>query len=263
MSTARLRDGREVRMRDARPADGEAIVSLYESLSEESLRRRFVGGGMSAQTVRRLAVPDLDHGVGSILAELAAQSGGPLLGEARFIRTRPDAAEFAMVVRDDVQGQGLGRLLLATLVARARDAGVPRLDAEVLVSNTPMLHLLGAYGWVLTEATEECTTFLQISTTGGVAGWDEDAPHRPRVLVESRSWFDDAETARWRAAGHQVRRCLGPRRDLGWACPLVDGDGCRLAEGADVVVAHLRPDTPETAAILAAHQAHWPERLSE
>jgi hypothetical protein len=49
----------------------------------------------------------------------------------------------------------------------------------------------------------------------------------------------------------------------GWAGPLVTGEGCRLAEGADVVVAHLRPDTPESAAILDAHRVRWPDRLSD
>jgi hypothetical protein len=63
---------------------------------------------------------------------------------ARFIRLagRPDTAEVAIVVADDVQGRGLGRVLLQRLCAAALERGVQRLHCEVLALNEPMRALL-------------------------------------------------------------------------------------------------------------------------
>jgi hypothetical protein len=71
--------------------------------------------------------------------------GEPIgLGIARFIRLadRPDTAEAAIAVADDVQHEGLGRLLLLRLVAAAAERGIARFRCEVLGSNAGMAGLL-------------------------------------------------------------------------------------------------------------------------
>jgi GNAT superfamily N-acetyltransferase len=51
-------------------------------------------------------------------------------------------AEAAFVVADALQGRGIGRALVAAIVAGARSAGYRRLGATTLADNRPMRHLL-------------------------------------------------------------------------------------------------------------------------
>jgi GNAT superfamily N-acetyltransferase len=66
------------------------------------------------------------------------------LGVARFIRLadQPDTAEMAVAVIDDLQGRGLGRLLVQVLCGVARDRGVRRFRALVLPDNLAMQELI-------------------------------------------------------------------------------------------------------------------------
>jgi acetyltransferase len=76
------------------------------------------------------------------------------LGEAETLavgRTVSDPdreeAEFALMVRSDLKGQGLGHLLLAELVRHARSRGIGRLVGIVLRENSPMLQLAQSMGF--------------------------------------------------------------------------------------------------------------------
>ena len=60
-----------------------------------------------------------------------------------------DAAEFAIVLSDEWQGRGLGRRLLADLIAAAKQRGVRRLFGTTLSENTAMLALSQSLGFVV------------------------------------------------------------------------------------------------------------------
>ena len=255
-----LADGRAVRLRLARAGDVPAITRLYSELSPESFYRRFGAGQPGPALVTRFA--SLGSGTACLVA---APSAGPrqLAGEPRYVPIGPGTAEMALTIRDGYQGAGLGRLLLEALVERARADGFERLRAVVLLRNTPMLHLLQRYGWVLAAPTEDFTVAcVEISAVGGMPGWPAGGTGQ-RVLVERRGWFDDQRVAALRSAGKDVRQCAGPVRRDGRACPLVTSGQCRLAEQADLIVNLLPDDEPECAAVLAAHLRRWPQRLAE
>ncbi len=56
------------------------------------------------------------------------------------------SAELAMVVDDDLQRTGVGRLMLDRLLDVAVEAGLHRIVADVLSQNSPMLRLLRSTG---------------------------------------------------------------------------------------------------------------------
>jgi L-amino acid N-acyltransferase YncA len=254
----RMADGRMVVVRLAGPADVPAIAKLYRDLSAESFARRFHGGRAAPPMLARLA--SIPSGTVCLVAAPSADPG-QLAAEARYIPMGSGTAELALTVSDDYQGAGLGHLLLQALVQRARAGGLERLHAIVLLDNAPMLRLLQRYGWVLAAPTEEfCVARLEISVTGGMPGWPADSAGR-RVLVERRGWFEDPRIAALRAAGNDVRQCLGPLHEAR-ACPLVSSGQCRLAEQADLIVNLLPADDPDCAAVLAAHRRRWPHRLA-
>ena len=254
-----LADGRAVVVRPAGPADVAAIARLYLELSAGSFHRRFHAGQPSPPLAERFA--RLDRGTVCLVAVPRADPEG-LAAEARYVPVGAGTAELALTVHDGYQRAGLGRLLLEALVQRAREDGLERLRATVLLDNKPMLRLLQHYGWTLAEATEFSVAYLEISADGGMPGWPAEHAGQ-RVLVERRGWFDDARVAALRSAGKDVRQCAGPLRAAGRACPLVTSGQCRLAEEAELIVSLLPDGDPECAAVLAAHRRRWPHRLAE
>jgi RimJ/RimL family protein N-acetyltransferase len=256
---SRLADGRQVILRLAGPADVAAITGLYLELSADSFRSRFRSTRPAAAVVSGFAA--LGAATTCIVAVLPGQTGR-LVGEARYVPVDAETAEIALTVRDDHQGTGLGRLLLAALMRTARENGLSRVRAEVLLGNVPMVRLMQRYGCAVTDyAAGYSEANLEISTTGGMPGWPRARTGR-RVLVEQRGWFDTPAVAALRAAGSDIRLCTGPKSHGGRDCALVSTGECRLAAEADQIVCLLPASDPDCAAVLAAHQRHWPRLLS-
>jgi len=264
-SERQLKDGRTVWLRAAGDADVPAIARLFTDLSPEAFRSRFQAGQPTPALVMRLAgISEPAATVCVVAGESgsAAAEPGQIVAEGRYVPLGEGTAELALTVRDDYQGAGLGRILLGELAERAPANRIERLRAIVSLSNAAMLHLLAPYGWVLAEATDECSTAcLEISATGGMPGWPAGVTGR-RVLVEQRGWYDSGRVAALRAAGDDVRQCHGPGRHAGRTCPLVTSGHCRLAEEADVIVPLLPADDEDCAAVLDAHRRRWPGRLA-
>jgi acyl-CoA synthetase (NDP forming)/GNAT superfamily N-acetyltransferase len=133
-------DGGIVRIRPATAEDAAGLRRLHLTASEESLYRRFfVGGhaGVDAEVARLIRPAAPDH------ITLVAQEGDEIVGVGSVERGVPTSSsgEFALIVGDSDHGRGIGTLLLETLAALARQAGVTELVGDVLPTNTPMVHL--------------------------------------------------------------------------------------------------------------------------
>ncbi len=255
----RLSDGREVVLRAAGAADAGAIAGLYLELSDESFRRRFHCVGPRAALAERFAA--LPAGADCVIAVPRA-ARDQVVGEGRYVPADAETAELALTVRDDYQGAGLGRLLLAELVRRAGAAGLKRLSGDVFLENAPMLRLMRRYGCAVSEPADDLNEiWLEISAIGGMPGWSAGSAGR-RVLVEQRGWVDGRTVRALRAAGKEVRRCPGPLSAAGLGCALLTSGDCRLAADADQIVCLLPADDPDGAAVLAAHRRRWPQRLA-
>lgn len=144
--TVALSDGTEVELRLVRPQDKELLVEGFQRLSAESRFRRFFASKseLSDKEVRYLTEVDGENhfalGARRRLPDGCEQG----VGVARFVRLsdRPDIAEPAIVVVDDMQGKGLGHALLVRLNAAARERGVERFRCQVLGDNPSMLAII-------------------------------------------------------------------------------------------------------------------------
>jgi len=141
-----LRDGTPVRLRLVRPQDRETLRAGFDRLSPASRYARFLAPKTSLSEDELSYLCEVDHenhvAIGAVRDD---DSDPPIgLGVGRFIRLadRPDVAEAAIAVADEVQRQGLGRLLLLRLVAAAAERGVTRFRCEVLGTNAGMAALL-------------------------------------------------------------------------------------------------------------------------
>jgi acetyltransferase len=146
-TVAPSRDGTLVRLRPARPEDEPLLQDLAAHMSAEDLRLRFFTPvrGLTHAVAARLTQIDYDREMA-----LLAQHGGQALGIAHFFAD-PDriAAEYAIAVRSDWQGRGIGYLLMTRLIDIARECGIAELVGEVLRENQPMLEMCRALGFTI------------------------------------------------------------------------------------------------------------------
>jgi RimJ/RimL family protein N-acetyltransferase len=115
------------------PGDRQALAEAFAQLSDESRYLRFHG----AKHV--LSEAELDYFTrldgADRIAYAAFDADGRGMGGAGLVRVGDDVAEFAVTILDRHQGHGLGTLLLRRLLVAAREAGIARVQAELLPSN--------------------------------------------------------------------------------------------------------------------------------
>ena len=138
-TTERLRGGTTLRLRPLRPEDEPMLHDLAAHMNHEDLRLRFFTPvrGLTHAVAARLSQLDYDREL-AILAE----RDGIALGVAHFFAD-PDKlrAEYAVAVRSDWKGRGVGYLLMTRLIDIARQRGIGELLGEVLRENEPMLQM--------------------------------------------------------------------------------------------------------------------------
>jgi RimJ/RimL family protein N-acetyltransferase len=145
--TVTLRDGARVAVRPVEAGDARLLAAMYEKLSEESRRRRFVVAPASLSDEDLRYLTDLDHRRHDALIAIDPESG-ELIGEARYVwlRDQPGAAEVAALVAEDWRGRGLATGLLTELSKRARENGLERYVALVSPDNEIVLDALERIG---------------------------------------------------------------------------------------------------------------------
>lgn len=164
---ATLRDGTRVQLRLTVPEDTELLRRGFEKWSPESRYARFLApkARLTDEELHYLCDVDQEHHV----SLGAVGESGDGLGIARFIRladVEPATADAAVAVADEVQGQGLGRLLFLRLAAAALERGIERFRCDVLCSNTGMKALL-----------DELAPERSIEVGMGVMSIDFPVPH--------------------------------------------------------------------------------------
>ncbi|MEA2198429.1 MAG: hypothetical protein QOJ25_2480 [Solirubrobacteraceae bacterium] len=144
MDIVRLRSGRDVAIRPIRADDADRLEAAHARLSPESRYRRFLAAKpqLTPKEVRYLTdVDGCDH-----FALVVTLPADPevVIGVGRFVRhkTDPAVAEFAIVVSDSFQGEGLGTELIRRLAAAALARGITRFTATVFADNEAIHRLL-------------------------------------------------------------------------------------------------------------------------
>lgn len=141
-----LSDGTPVRIRSITPDDAETVRAGMAELSERSRYLRFHAPIVTLSEAHVRHLVEVDHVAHeALVAEVADPTrpdGRRGLGIARYVDAGDGVPEFAIVVIDEAQHRGVGRVLLRELFAAARRAGYTEVQAEVLAENTAMLRLL-------------------------------------------------------------------------------------------------------------------------
>jgi GNAT superfamily N-acetyltransferase len=146
-ATHELDDGTRVRLRLTRPTDAPLVRSFLERLSDETRTLRFLTAmpNVSDATVRYFTFYDPRERV-TIAAMRPVDGGERIVGLADVAFTATGMAEIGVVVDEDHQGCGLGKLLSEAVASMAIKRGATRLKAQMLFGNTPMMRLLERLG---------------------------------------------------------------------------------------------------------------------
>lgn len=136
----------EFQIRPIMPADAQLYPRFLARVTAEDMRLRFLvpTRTLSAETLVRLSQLDYDRDIAFVALDQAEE----LAGIVRY-NADPDreAAEFGLLVRSDLQGLGLGTVLMQTLIGYARANGLKRLVGSVLRENRNMLDIAERMGF--------------------------------------------------------------------------------------------------------------------
>ncbi len=159
-----LRDGRVVLVAPLHPDDRARYLAALEKTSPDSLYKRFLTPveRLSESQLRYLL--EIDHRDHEALM-VVDEDAGEAVAVGRFVRLddRPRAAEAAVIVVDDWQGNGLGKALCRLLAQRAREMGIEVFEATLLAENTAMMALLTSLGPVRRTATEGPSIVVEVA----------------------------------------------------------------------------------------------------
>ena len=148
-----LHDGTPATIRPIRPEDEPLLVEFHHTLSEQSVYQRYfhpipLSERIAHERLTRIAFISYEREM-ALVAEKRDQALKPhIIGVGRLIKLRGgQEAEFAILISDEYQHQGLGRELLSRLVAIGRQEGVKRIVGDILPDNVGMIRVSEQVGF--------------------------------------------------------------------------------------------------------------------
>ncbi len=147
----------DILMRPIKPEDEALYAEFMAHVTENDRRLRFLAPmrSLSFGFLARLTQIDYAREMAFVALD---QPSGALLGVARYAAD-PDLAraEYAVLVRSDLKGRGLGWALMRHLIAHAHARGIAVLHGDVLAENTTMLKMCTSLGFSIKPVPDDPT----------------------------------------------------------------------------------------------------------
>jgi acetyltransferase len=142
-----LPDGRVIFVRPVRPEDEPLYERFFQHVSKDDMRLRFFGAVKDTGHAFIARLTQIDYG--RAMALLAIDHGtGELMGVVRLhIAPDQETGEYAILLRSDLKGRGLGWALMEQIIDYARNESLKRIHGDVLSENTVMLKMCSELGF--------------------------------------------------------------------------------------------------------------------
>jgi acetyltransferase len=140
-------EGQRILIRPIKPADEHLYGDFVDKLSPEDIRFRFLAPRKEFSHKFIARFTQIDYARAMAFVALNKEET-ELYGVARLMAD-PDytSGEYAIIVRSDRKGNGLGWMLMRTLIRYAEREGLKALTGEVMEHNTRMLNMCRALGF--------------------------------------------------------------------------------------------------------------------
>lgn len=158
--TLELGDGKKLLVRPVRPEDEPAFQETFSHLTEEEVRLRFFAPikTLSHMAAARFTQLDYDREMALVLAEPGRAGIAEIYGIAS-LASDPDneRAEYAILVRGDLTGAGLGIFLMRRIIDYAKSRGIDEIYGDVLRDNSTMLKMCRVLGFTQERVPDDPT----------------------------------------------------------------------------------------------------------
>lgn len=145
-----LKDGTEITIRPIRADDASDLQDTFQRLSMESIYLRFLSFKKELPDEEARYLATVDYTSRMAFVAICQEDGKDfVVGVSRYALLDPkrtEVAESAVVVADEYQGRGIGKLLLRRLVIYAHAMGIHTLRGNLQIGNNRMLDLVRRSG---------------------------------------------------------------------------------------------------------------------
>jgi acetyltransferase len=155
-----LRDGTAIVVRPVRPEDEPLYGPFFAAVTPNDLRLRFFAPvkDFSHAFVARLTQIDYARAMAFVAID---EASGAMLG---VVRLHADAnyvsGEYAILIRSDLKGHGLGWSLMQLMIEYARSEGISTITGQVLRENVMMLDMCRNLGFRVASDPQEPTSAI-------------------------------------------------------------------------------------------------------
>jgi acetyltransferase len=150
-----LGDGWRIFVRPIRPDDEPLIHDLLVHVSKQDLRLRFFDSirEFSHPFVARLTQIDYAREMAFVAID---EAGSQIIGVVRlYSGSSHESGEYAILLRSDLKGRGLGWTLMQLIIEYARSEGLKRIVGQILQENSVMLKMCRELGFEIKTDAED------------------------------------------------------------------------------------------------------------
>ena len=139
--------GLRLTVRPVRPEDEGLYREFFRHVTEPDLRLRFFAAVKEFSHIFIARLTQIDYA--RTMAFLVLDEGsGQMLGAVQLhADVNHETGEYAILLRSDLKGRGLGWLLMQTMIEYASADGLRMIEGQVLRDNTTMLRMCGELGF--------------------------------------------------------------------------------------------------------------------
>ncbi len=165
VETVTLRDGQPVLLRPILPEDEPLHAQFINSVSREDLYKRFFSevGEFNHEALANFTQIDYDREM-AFVAIVFNDKGSSIIGVARALITpENNDAEFAILIRSDLKGKGLGKVLMNKIISYCKVKGTKRISGMTMPTNRGMLMLAQSLGFEIDVQFEDGTADMVLT----------------------------------------------------------------------------------------------------
>ncbi|MFD2183073.1 GNAT family N-acetyltransferase [Rhodoplanes azumiensis] len=165
-------DDHPVLLRPVRPEDEHLYLDFFKHVSEHDLRLRFFAPVKEFSHTFIARMTQIDYARAMAFVAIEERTGEMLGGVRIHSDANYEKGEYAVLVRSDLKGRGLGWVLMQRMIDYARAEGLSEVEGQVLRDNTTMLRMCTDLGFRIEHDQEDpglCKVVLDLTAKGPVA----------------------------------------------------------------------------------------------